>query len=118
MWLLVSRSALAFGIPALSGLIQIEQPGPVAPDAQPVFTLRVPDAPTVFWTECVVEGTDEKLTTVSAELAAGEVMQVALPASPPVSTAECILVANFANGLSERRGATISWSWVEPIDNQ
>ncbi|MFT4978819.1 MAG: hypothetical protein ACI8S6_004729 [Myxococcota bacterium] len=113
MWMFLTGAALAFGIPAVSGAIQIEQPGEVVIGSVPTFTLRVPDAQVVFYTECTASGGGEKKTIISPVLEPGESMAVPVTASSPTVTAECLLVANFANGLSERRGATISWTWVE-----
>lgn len=118
MWWMLLRGAWALGIPALSGLIEIEQPGEVTVGDAPTFTLRVPDAEVVFLAECEIEGKTDKQTVTSPVLDVGASMSIALDAQHPVSSAECVLVANFANGLSERRSATISWTWVEPQADQ
>jgi hypothetical protein len=60
-----------------------------------------------------MEGVSQPHTETSPVLPVGASFSISLPAQHPVTTAECILVANFANGLSERRSATISWTWVE-----
>jgi len=117
LWL--TKMALAIGIPAVSGVIQIEQPGEVKRGEQPVFTLRVePEAEVVYYTECTAGDAEEKVTVISPVLPVGEAMLVTVKAEPPVVSAECLLVANFANGLSERRPATITWTWVEPGDEK
>lgn len=114
MWLWMSKAALAFGIPAVSGAIQVTQPGEVTIGQQPVVTLQVPDAQVVFYTECTPAGSTDKTTVTSPVLEPGQRMELAIQAASPATTAECLLIANFANGLSERRSATVSWTWVEP----
>ena len=107
-----SAPAFAGGIPAVSGVLVVNGPGPTLKGLSPTFSLSAADRPAVFAAECEVGG--QKVSAQSEVLPAGERFFVALPAKPPVVGATCGVFASFANGLSERREVSLSWSWTDP----
>lgn len=104
--------AAAGGIPAVSGVLVVEGPGPTLRGLSPIFSLSAADRPAVFAAECVVG--EAQISAQSEVLPAGERFFVALPAKAPLSAATCGVFASFANGLSERREVQLSWTWTEP----
>ena len=116
--LLLIHAMQAFGFPAVADLIEVDAPTEVTVGTVPTLTVRVPDAEAVLWADCSLSGADHRQTHITPLLVPGEVLRVVLPAVPPVSAAECVLVARLASGRSERREETISWTWVEPVPDQ
>lgn len=114
--LAATRFAVAAGIPVVHGAIQVIAPQEVQVGRQPVVALAVPDRQAVIYVECTVlrpDGSPQTFTHTTEVLAPGTATDLALDVVPPVSSARCLLVANFANGLSERRPLDLSWRWVE-----
>lgn len=104
--------AAALGIPVVHGAVQVIGPREVTVGQQPVVAMAVPDRPAVIHLECPIAG--KSMAWTSATLEAGAPFEVSLSVAPPISALSCLLVANFANGLSERRPLELSWSWLQP----
>lgn len=107
-----SSPAFALGLPVVSGAVQVLGPREVRVGERPVVAVAVPDRPAVVFLECSIAGKPQAWTSPALE--AGVAFEVSLPVDPPTSDLSCLLVANFANGLSERRPLALSWTWVEP----
>lgn len=100
-------------IPAVHGAIQLAPPGEVVEGSLPVLGLQVPDRDAVYYVKCTVGETVQDWTT--DVIPAGDSATFELPAQAGQTTAECELVARFANGLSERRAETVTWTW-KPVE--
>ncbi len=111
---LAPRLAHAQGIPAVSGVLEVETPTEVPAGVPPVMTLRTPDRPSVFFASCTF-GKDQTLSVESDVIEAGKGFVVALPADITPPAAECAVVARFANGLSERRPVQLRWTVAPPL---
>lgn len=110
-------SAGAAGIPVVHGAVQIIEPAQVQVGQEPVVAMAVPDRDAVLYVECTVtlaDGSQETFTETTDELSAGTPAEISLPVVAPTTSATCLVVANFANGLSERRAVDVSWTWTEP----
>ncbi len=109
---LLTKDAAALGIPVVHGAVQVLGPREVTVGQQPVVAMAVPDRQAVIHLECPIDG--KAMAWTSATLEAGSPFEVSLPVVPPTSALSCLLVANFANGLSERRPLELSWTWLQP----
>ena len=108
---LVAKPARA-QIPAVHGALQHAVGPQVVEGTAPLVQLWVADRDAVFSVECTVNGRQQGWT--SPLVPAGEVASFELRVIPPTVQAECLLVARFGNGLSERKAASLSWTWVAP----
>lgn len=99
-------------IPAVHGALQLTPPGEVLEGTPPVLGLAVPDRDAVIYVSCTIG--EERKTWTSEVIPAGEGARFELPLVPGATQAECELVARFANGLSERRAETVTWTWKAP----
>ena len=108
-------AALAGGIPAVSGVINVEARDPVGPGATPAVLLSASDRPTAFAIECTTGGETVKAHT--GAIPAGTVHAVPLPRIEAVTTASCAVLGTFANGLAERRQVSLSWTWYVPPED-
>ncbi len=97
-------------IPVVHGVLQARVPDKIVVGEEVALELSVPDREAVVHAECTVG--EDKTTFDSELLSAGETARVVLGSGG--SSASCLLVARFANGLSERREESFSWTWVEP----
>lgn len=122
MHLLLSLAAVlldparAAGLPVVHGAIRIQAPAQVPVGQDPRVVITVPDRPSVVFVECTVrlpDGSPQTFSQTSGLLAAGDAAELALDVAPPTAAASCLVVANFANGLSERKPVELSWAWVE-----
>ena len=112
--LVAAPLALAQGIPAVSGVLETQVRAKVPKGLPPTLTLRTPDRPAAFYARCVFGSPQQEVVAESKALAAGDAFVIALPADTTARTAECAVVARFANGLSERKPVTMAWTIVEP----
>lgn len=106
----------AAGLPVVHGAVQVQAPSQVPVGQVPTVIVTVPDRPSVVFVECTVrlpDGGPQTFSQTSGVLAAGEAAELALDVAPPTSAATCLVVASFANGLSERRPVELSWTWVQ-----
>lgn len=109
-------AAHAAGLPVVHGAVQVQTPVQVQVGQPPLLVVSVPDRPSVIFIECTVRlpgGGARTFGQTSPVLAAGEAAELALEVVPPTSQATCLVVASFANGLSERRPVELSWTWVD-----
>lgn len=115
-WLtLILAPAWAGNIPAVSGAVQVHTPSAVRRDEAPMLTLVAPARDAVFYLECPSESPKKPPFTHTSDLTpAGQQARIALPVQPPANRITCVLVANFANGLAERREVVAQWEWVDP----
>ena len=111
-WLAIS-AAVAGGIPAVSGAVQVHTPSVVPRTEAPVLTLVAPARDAVFYLECPREK-QAAFTFTSELIPAGQQARISLPVKPPASSITWVMVANFANGLAERREVRAQWEWVDP----
>jgi len=107
-------TARAQGIPAVSGVLQTEVRGKVPRGTPPTLTLRTPDRPAAFYARCVFGSPEQEVVQESDSLEAGEGFVVVLPPDTSARTAECAVVARFANGLSERKPVSMRWEVIDP----
>jgi len=112
--LLVPSLGAAQGIPAVSGVLETEVRAKVPRGMPPTLTLRVPDRPAAFYARCTFGSPEQEAVAESDVVEAGEAFVLALPADTDARTAECAVVARFANGLSERKPVSMAWQVVEP----
>lgn len=111
MLVLFMVAAASAQIPVVHGVLKAHVPDRVPVGEDVVLELSVPDREAVVHAECT---SGEARTVYDSELLpAGEPARVVLRVEG-ATTATCLLVARFANGLSERRQETFSWTWVEP----
>jgi hypothetical protein len=106
--------ALGQGIPAVSGVLKTHYESKVPRGVPPTLTLKVDDRPAAFYARCVFGSPEQEVVAESEALEAGKAFVVALPADTKARTAECAVVARFANGLSERKPVTMAWAIVDP----
>lgn len=119
--LVALAQAHAGGIPVVHGVVQVLPPTRVQIGQAPVLALAVPDRPAVLFVECTVQlpdGRPRTFSQTSPVLAPGDPVELALDVAPPTSQATCLVVASFANGLSERRPVELSWTWEEATPPQ
>jgi len=112
----LAPAALAMGLPIVHGAVQVIPPSQVIIGEQPVIAVAVPDREAVIYIECAIGDPDKPQQSFKATsdlLPAGTPAQLSLTVQPPVTTASCTLVANFANGLTERKAVDLDWTWVE-----
>lgn len=109
---LLCAAPAAAQIPVVHGALKTAMPPQVLTTEQPVLQVWAPERDAVFYVECTV---GQARTTFTSELApAGEILDVPLDAEPGDTAADCLLVARFGNGLSERRAERFTWTRVEP----
>jgi len=114
--LLLTGPAAAIGYPVVHGVVQVIPPTSVKLEEVPIVAVAVPDRPSVVHLECSVtapDGKERSFAMTSDLLPAGTPAQLSLAVAPPASSASCVLVANFANGLSEVRSVDLAWTWVD-----
>jgi hypothetical protein len=110
--LLAARPAAAAGIPAVYGVIQYSHTAEVPHGAAPALRVWVADRPAAWWGQCVAGAVTVDLLT--GEVPAGAEQVLTFPRDEKVTGATCALVANFPNGLAERKQVTVSWVFLAP----
>jgi len=119
MWLWTS-AAMAGGIPAVKGAVQTTTPAMVEVGKPPILALKVETFNTVYYVECPKPDDAEAapFKYPSPEIPAGKTAAVKLPFSEPITSAQCVVIANFPTGLSERFRLNMTWTWVEAQPNE
>ena len=113
---LLLPAALAGGIPAVSGVISVKARDPVGPGSSPAVLLEASDREVAWAVECTTG--EEVVKTSTAAIGAGVVHTIPLPRNEKVTTATCAVLGTFANGLAERRLASLSWTFVVDEDEK
>lgn len=109
-----SLPAHAQGIPAVSGVLEVDVTEKVVVGGVPSVSLSTKDRPAAFFATCRFGSPEQLVEAESGTVAAGASFTVALPADADTTRATCAVVARFANGLSERRPVDVSWTWITP----
>lgn len=104
--------AAAAGIPAVYGVIQHAHTAEVPHGAAPSLRVWVADRPSAWWGQCVAGAVTVDLLT--GEVPAGAEQTFTFPRDEKVTGATCALVANFPNGLAERKQVNLSWVFLPP----
>jgi len=113
--LLLPMGATGQGIPAISGVLKDTATSVVTEGMTPTLTLSVEDRPATFFAKCTFGEPAQEVQAESEVLEAGDPFVLALPADSGAKSAECAVVARFANGLSERKAVSMKWEVVPPL---
>jgi len=111
---LLATVASAQGIPAVSGVLDHKVSKTVIEGTPATLTLTVNDRPAAFFAKCTFGQPAEEVQAESEVKEAGKSFVLALPVDTKARTAECAVVARFANGLSERKAVKMQWEVVPP----
>lgn len=109
---MLSSDAHAQGIPAVSGALKHTVSETVVEGMPVTLTLTVPDRPAAFYAKCTFGSPAEEVEAESDAMDAGQPFVIALPADTSARSADCAVVARFANGLSERKPVKMRWAVV------
>ena len=113
----LSSDAHAQGIPAVSGALKHKVSETVLEGTPATLTLTVADRPAAFYAKCTFGSPAKSVEAESEALDAGKPFVIALPADTTARSADCAVVARFANGLSERKPVKMSWE-VVPVPKE